>query len=216
MVLIQDQIKDVIEDSTTTKEQLDFFEKRLRENLIIAESKIMKSLFFFIIFSIAWLVIKFALIKKLSIFGMEFEEFGLPLIIIPPVAAFFFYELHCNLGISMVLDYSLIQFYSRNLQPFKKRNLNELLVYPTIFNIERIFANILERGGLLSKTTSAWVASTFMILFLFLPVALLVWMSYSLITSPVMGIQISILSIGLVLILTARSLMVLYNSFSLV
>lgn len=47
MVLIQDQIKDVIEDSTTTKEQLDFFEKRLRENLIIAESKIMKSLFFF-------------------------------------------------------------------------------------------------------------------------------------------------------------------------
>jgi len=212
---IQDKMTEVIEDSTTTKEQLEFFEKRLRENLIIAQSKTMKSLFFFIIVSIAWLVIKSALIKKVSIFGMEFEEFGLPVLIIPPIAAFFFYQLHCNFGISKIFEFSLKQIYSRKLQPFEKRDLNVLLTYPTIPNIEIIFGQILEVDTLLHKTTWAWCATMFIIMFLFLPVTLLLWMSCSLIASPVIGIQFSILSTGLVLILTARSLLVLYNAWIL-
>lgn len=120
---LRERLTDLIHDPEITKEQPVVFEERIRGNGKIVESRIMKSLFFLVVASAIWFLIKSAAINKLSFFGVEFEDFSVPLIVLPPIAAFFYYQYSCNVAIRDLINDLLIIYYSQMLQPIEKRKL---------------------------------------------------------------------------------------------
>lgn len=206
----------LIKDPETTNEQLMFFEERLWKNQTLSESKLMSSLFFSVIALTIWFIIKSANIEKLSFLGMEFTELSIPLLALPPIAAFFYYRFHCETALNSFIKEILKEYYSQKLQPFEKRHLTKLLVPPTFYNLEQILINIAEdRNSLLYKTTNVW-GIIMDLAIVFVPILLMLWILYSMLTSPILGVFWSIVSSALVLVLIARSLMVLiYSSMRL-
>ena len=206
MGILADKVIEVILDSDTTKEQLEFFEERLQKNVVLSDSKSMKSIYSCFIAFFAWLIIKTAMINKLSFFGIEFIDLSMPLIVLPPIVASFYYRFICETIFSQEINVVLRKYYSQKLQTFEKRNLTEFLAPPTMLNIENAFANIEDdKNSLLFKLTDAWL-SILSIIVLFIPIVLLLWMVYSLLASPVVSIFWSSISSILVLVLITRSL----------
>lgn len=206
----KDLITEVIQDSDTTKEQLEFFEERLQKNEALSDSKSMKSIYSCFITFFVWLIIKTAMINKLNFFGMEFVDFTMPLIMLPPIVAFFYYRFSCETAFSQAINALLREYYSQKFQSFEKRNLTEFLTPPTMLNIENAFANILDENSLLNKLANAWVL-TMGLTIIFIPIFFLLWMVYSLLASPIVNIFLSIVSSIFVLVITARSLLILFS-----
>ena len=72
-----------------------------------------------------------------------------------------------------------------------------------------------EREGLLNKTGRAW-AFIVVTAILLIPMPILLWIIYSMFTSPIGGILWTVVSSALVFVLIARSLLVLINFSNLV
>jgi hypothetical protein len=161
----------IMQESKVTQEQLIFLEERLREGADKTNSNLMKSLFLFIIVSAAWFMIKSAIIKKLNFFGMEFEELSIPLLLLPPIAAFLYYNMTCYAGLKYFIYSALEICQSQILQSFKKMDLQALLTTPTFLGFEGFLslqAEEGEGGTLLSYMNSAWLIIIGIIIFFFL------------------------------------------------
>lgn len=117
---LQQNMIELFNDSEITTEQLAFFENKIWENRSQLESKFLKSFLLFIVVSVTWFMIKSTSIEKLSVFGMEFEEFNILLLILPPIAAFLYYQFFLCIGISEIINSTLKACYSQMLPFFEK------------------------------------------------------------------------------------------------
>ena len=86
-----ERLENLIRDPNITQEQLALFEERLLQNRNYIDSKTYKSWFLFIIVSSTWILIQSKSINKLSFFGIEFIDLSILLLILPPIAAYFYY-----------------------------------------------------------------------------------------------------------------------------
>lgn len=206
-------MKDISQDAKITQEQFVFFEKRLWENSKLIESKLMKSIFFFVATSVVWFIIKSATINKLTFFGLEFEELSVPLLMLPPIASYFYYSIHCNVALSSLISGVLEEYYSKKIPQFCEMGLNKLIMSPTLLNIEDALLEMTKDNMLLKKFNDVWLTIV-IFTFLILPIPILLWMSYSMLTFNVMGIW-SIMSSALVLFLIGRSILIFYNGWIL-
>jgi hypothetical protein len=201
-------MNDLIKDPDTTNEQLVFFEERLWKNQTLSESKSWRSLVFSFVTLTVWFIIKSTTLDKLSFLGMEFTQLSIPLLVLPPISAFFYYRFHCENTLNGFITEVLREYYSQKLKPFEKRNLTDLLKTPTFYNFETTLTNIADdTSSLLYKTTKMW-RNIIEIIVLFIPILLMLWMLYSMLTSPIIGILWSVASSALVLILIVRSLLI--------
>ena len=211
---LQENIIKLFNDSEITTEQLAFFEKKMWENRSQLESKFMRSFLLFIVVFVIWFMIKSASIKKLNVFGMEFENFSILLLIIPPIAAFLYYQFFLYVGISEIINSILRACYSKMLPFFEKNKLNDLLFGSSLLYIEATFFNISEYGSFWEKFNKITLSSIQLII-LFSPIPLLIWMLYSLVYSISTGFLWPILSSLLVIAFVIRSLFIFFYINSL-
>lgn len=207
---VQERITELITDPEVSDEQLEFFEKRLWENQVYSESKSMKFLFFFAFTAAVWFFIKSASISKLSFIGLEFEELSIPMLVLPPIAAFCFYIFHCYFGISNVISRTLDEYYAQKLQSVDNTGLTALLVHPTVQSIEISVVKLGEKSKLSSLISLVWPIIMAFILWIF-PLPLLIWMAWCMFTSSAVSTW-SIGSLVLVAVLVIQSWLVFRNS----
>lgn len=210
---IDKRMVDAILDPETTKDHLLFFEERLRDKLTQLESKSTRNTYMFIIASFAWFVIKSASIRKMSILGMEFVEFELPILILPLIAAFSYYRYLCTFTFSALIDMILRRYYAQILKPFWERNLTEFLSPLTFLDIEQALVNLEDYPIFATKVARVW-SVTFGIATLLIPAIILLYMSYSILASPSFGIACSLGSSLFIIVLVIRSFLLYYQQYS--
>lgn len=208
---IDERMNELIKDPSMTKEQWVFFENRMWENLVLSDTKVVKYLFLFTMSSIIWFLAKSASIDKLNFFGTELVNLNILLLALPPISAFFLYQISCVFMYSTIINLIIARYYIFNYQPLKKRELTELLIPPTLHYIENAITNMLEEGSLSYKTSALWRVILSLFIF-YIPLTFLVWMMYSLLISPNITLLSSILINILVLFFVARSLSVVFNA----
>lgn len=211
---LQQNMIELFNDPEITTEQLAFFENKIWENRSQLESKFLKSFLLFIAVSVTWLMIKSTSIEKFSVFGMEFEEFNILLLILPPIAAFLYYQFFLCIGINEIINSTLKACYSQMLPFFEKNSLNDLLFVSSLLYLEGTLFNISEYGSFWEKVNMISLYSIQLII-LFSPIPILMWMLYSLFISHSIGILWSILSSLLVIAFVIRSLFIFFYINSL-
>lgn len=212
--LLNERMKELIHDPDITDEELIQFEERIRENGKLAESKLFRSLFFLVVASAIWFLIKLTAISELSFLGVKIEELSILLLMLPPIAAFFYYQYALNASYISAINGLLFEYYSRMHQPIEGRNLIEFTLDPNILNIEWTFLNLKDEDSLFVKIGRIWTLVLINI-FAFMPILPLGWMLYHMLTSPVVGFWWSIVSTLFVLVLIARGQWVLYETSDL-
>jgi len=202
-----ERMTEALTDSVTTSEQIKYFENTLRASLTRAEERAAYSLLLFLIFSSLWFIVWSARATKISFLGVEIVDTHVPLLVLPVLSGFAFYQYQCLQGFVDICDAVLRIYYEKTLEPFSNRGIVELLVPPSFLNVENTYANMEETGSFYEKVTNIWGMSVFLLLFLG-PAAVLIWMAYAVITAPNIAMLWSILSLLLITLLLCRAALV--------
>jgi hypothetical protein len=207
--LLNKQMNELIHDSDITPEELIQFEERIRENGKLAESKSFKSLYLLAVVSTIWFLIKLTVINKIFIFNAEINELSPLLLMLPPMAAFFYYQYALNASYVSAINGLLFEYYSQKHQPIERRNLIEFTFDPNILNIEWTFLSLMDKNSPFIKIGKIW---TFFLIciFTFLPILLLLWMSFYTLTLPIEEFWLSIVSTIFVFVFMVRGIWVLW------
>jgi hypothetical protein len=214
---LDERVKKTLDDPTITDEQIARFEDILRDNSCRSGTQAMRSLLLFIIFTIVWLLVRSSYIQKFTISGIEINDPQLLLIIIPPMAAFIYYNYICLLIFNAVMDETLIPLHRIRMPAFEKNSLTELLIYPEFFYSENALKNLLgdNKNSLLYRFSNYW--TIFLGLFLlYTPALILLSMTYDLIRYSLFENLIPIASALFVVLLLARSLIVTVELFKVI
>jgi hypothetical protein len=201
-------MNELINDPDITPDELIQFEERIRENGKLAESKSYRYLYLIVVTSTLWFLIKSTAINKLIFFSAEIEELNPLLLMLPPVVAFFYYQYALNASYISLINALLFEYYSKVHKPIEERNLIEFTFDPNFLNIEWTFLNLMDKDTLFVKFGKIWTSNLIKI-YAVLPILLLIWMSYQMLSLPILGDWWPIVSSILVLLFMVRGVWVL-------
>lgn len=210
---IDTRMEEIFQEYTIPQDQFEFLENRLWEISKIIESKVMKSIFSFFATSIVWLIIISPTINKLTIFGLEFEDFNVPILLLPPIASYFYYTILCNIALSGFISSIQEKCYSKKIPKFYEMGISKFIRNPTLINIEDTLRTLTEGNRLIKGFDDTWFVIEVM-LFLIVPIPILYIMTYSMLTLNFIGIW-PIMSSALVIFLFIRSIFVFIYSWIL-
>lgn len=95
--------------------------------------------------SAIWFLIKLTVINKIFIFNAEINDLSPLLRILPPVAAFFYYQYALYASYVSAINGLLFEYYSQKHQPIERRNIIEFTFAPNILNIEWTFLSLMDK-----------------------------------------------------------------------
>ncbi|MEL7058695.1 MAG: hypothetical protein AAGN46_01580 [Acidobacteriota bacterium] len=207
MKTIQNRIREAINDSAATEEQGAFFEKALRETAAIAQERANRALFVYLLFVTSWFLIRNAAVSAVQFIGLKFDDTDIIVLALSPMAAFSYYRYTCFAALAELNHVAVRSLYVEVMKPFSSRGLTELLIPPSFIHIENTLANI-ENTGFFSEATNAWGILVLLIMHLG-PAVPLVWMIYSIMSSPVVSIGWSVAAGAIAALVLVRTWMVI-------
>ena len=203
---VKDLISDVLSASNLNDQQLSEFEGSLKENQEKCFSQSNQSLVLFLTTTLAWFLIKSASISKINILDIELTDLQIPLLILPIVAAFSFYNHQSAFVFATLIDDVLRGIRVKKYKSFSDKNLDELLSYPSPLLLESSVENLENTVGIPNKTTTVlWILAIYITTSI-IPLLVLIYICLTLLLQPVFGYFLTILSVVLTLLLTLRAI----------
>lgn len=200
MKTISERMSEILASEDDLKE----LQSLLQENLVRANQKSQKSFALFATLGSVWILLQISTVEKLSIFGLEFTDIPVLLATIPCLAAFAFYRFVCSEGVVALIDEALRALFKKRFQKAHAEDLTELLTIPTLFHIESSLSNMEDQSSIFYRFSGPWL----LILGIFLvgvPVALLVWMFWVVVTLDQLPLSLRIISPCVIALLSFRS-----------
>jgi hypothetical protein len=184
------------------------FDRKLRENLLKSSSGQWRSLSIVITTLAVWAVIAAQGVETIDFLGMTFKNLAIPLVVIPPIAAFFYYQYQLFDLNSRMLHTAIRVCQEHLFMPFSKYFVDELTLYDSGFSDIENELDIMEpRSSFMKKISGAWILLSWFVAGLF-PLGMFSYIIYWLLSSPIVDRPWAIVSVILIVVLVARSIMI--------
>jgi hypothetical protein len=171
-----------IQDGKISPEKLDWVQNTFRENYLLALNGAKNSYLVFLIVTLLWLSIFYSVVNKISFMEIEIINMTPVLLILPLIAAIYFYRFTTLLFNVAYLNEFLSRIYNITIPSLLKEGISCAFVPPESIVTELIHLCGYEKRNFNSIYT-IW-GLTFSFIIICVPILVLSWISYLLIFSP--------------------------------
>jgi len=206
---VRERMKKALQKSETTRQDIILFDSKLRNNMDRSSTSMYQSLAMLVVCVVIWFVLEYAGVRTIGFFGMTFQDFSVPLLVLPPITAFFYYRYACFLFNCTMIEASVWICQEHLFKPFREEAVDRLALCNRGFlDTESMLADVEKENNVMKRITQWWRIVS-MIISWIIPIVILIFIAYGLISSPSINLGWSIASLVVTMALVLRGLFIL-------
>ena len=180
---IEQTIRGILEqnkdDAVILKDMLPLWQESYKASSEETEKNLLRFLFFFFLFA----MIDSAQLSKISVFGVDFQTAGIPMLVTYVTCVLLYYRCMSLFFFSQIVEEAIREANYQFFKAFQLAGLCDLSVYPSVPQIENTLANLEEdKNSFPARLASAWTMGETIVI-VFAPLLAMIWASYALVRS---------------------------------